>query len=183
MGKVQCGDRRLPDVGVDMAGKRSEPGFNRVHALDDHGEIAALNDLLDQTQLFRCQRRILVPDGDGGGDIGLADKIRSELLQRGIGIGGLVRGIAVEQRRSLVGHHLLEDACNRLALGEPLPADLGGQLCGVDLVEHDCAGRPAIGEGEPVELVEQTREGAAGKADHGQRAQMRATEARLEPAS
>ena len=145
-------------------------------------KVAALDDLLDQPQLLGRQRRILVPDGDSGGDIGLADKVRSELLQSGIGIGGLVRGIAVEQRRGLVGHHLLEDACDRLALGEPLPPDLGRQLGRIGLVEHHRAGRPAIGEGEPVELVEQTREGAAGKADHGQRAQVRAAKARFEPA-
>jgi hypothetical protein len=123
-----------------MAGERTEPGLDRVHAFDGHGEVAALDDLLDEAQLFGCQCWILVPDGNGGGDIGLTDMVRAKLLQCRIGIGGLVRRVAVEQRRGLVGHHLLEDRGDRLALGEPLPPDLGGQFGRIGLVEHYRAG-------------------------------------------
>ena len=52
----------------------------------------------------------------------------------------------------------------------------------VGLVEADRARRPAIGKGEPVELVEQARPGLRRKAHDGERAQMRAAEPRLEPA-
>ena len=62
----------MPDVGVDMAGERSEPGFDPVHAFDYTREIAALDDLLDEAQLFRRECGIFVPDCDGGGNIGLA---------------------------------------------------------------------------------------------------------------
>ena len=59
---------------------------------------------------------------------------------------------------------------------------LAEHLGRVGLVEADRARRPAIGEGEPVELVEQARPGLRREAHDGQRAQMRAAEPRLEAA-
>jgi hypothetical protein len=59
-----------------------------------------------------------------------------------------------------------------LALGEPLPPDLGQQLGRVGLVEQDGAGGPAIGKGEPVQFVEQAGRGRGRKAGDGQDAQM-----------
>ena len=53
---------------------------------------------------------------------------------------------------------------------------------GVGLVEHDRAGRPAIGKGEPVELVEDAGMGRGRESDHGEHAQMRVAEPRLEAA-
>ena len=101
-----------------------------------------------------AMRRVLVPDRDGRGDIGLADIVGAQFLQGHVGIGRLVGGVGVDEGRRLVGHHLLDDGGDRLALGEPLPPDLGQQLHRFGLVEQDRAGRPAIGEGEPVQLVE-----------------------------
>jgi hypothetical protein len=63
-----------------------------------------------------------------------------------------------------------------------LPADARQHLGGIDLVEADRARRPAIGKGEPVELVEQARPGLRREAHHGQCAQVRAPEPRLQPA-
>src|SRR3546814_3356706 len=78
------------------------------------------------------------------------------------------------------------DVCSsdldRFALGEPLPPDFGQQLRRVGLVEHDRARRPAIGESEPVELVEQARPGRGRKAGDRQRAEMMLAEPRREPA-
>ena len=45
-------DRRLPDIGVDMSGQAAEPGVDRVDRLRHRGEVAALDDLLDQSQLL-----------------------------------------------------------------------------------------------------------------------------------
>ena len=150
--------------------------------LDHAGEVAALDDLLDQPQLLVGEARIVVPDGDGRGDVGLADDVGAELLERGVGIHRLVVGVGVEKRRGLVGHHLLEDRGDRFALGEPLPADLRQQLRRVGLVEHDRAGRPAIGEGQPVELVEEAGGRGGRKPDDGQHPQMRVAQHRLEAA-
>ncbi len=109
MGEIEGGDRRLPDIGVDMAGQGAEPGLDRVHGLIEAGEVAALNHLLDQPQLFVGGARVGVPHGDGRGDVGLADHVAAEFLQRRVSIGGLVRRVRIEQRRGLVGHHLFED--------------------------------------------------------------------------
>lgn len=81
----------------------------------------------------------------------------SQLLQRHIGICGLVRRVAVHEDRLLVGHHFLEDGGDRLPLGGPLPPDFGQQLRRVGLVEHDRARRPAIGESLGIEFIEQSR--------------------------
>ena len=182
VGEVEGRDRRLADIGVDVAGQAAEPGLDGVHALGDAGEVAALDDLLDQPQLLVGDAGVFVPDRDGRGHIGLADQVGAELLERRVGIHRLVVGVGIEQRRGLVGHHLLEDRDDRLALGEPLAADAGQDLGGVGLVERDGAGRPAIGKGQPVELVEDARMGRRRKSHHREGAQMRLAEPRLEPA-
>jgi hypothetical protein len=33
VGEIERGDRRLPDIGVDMAGQAAEPGVDRVDGL------------------------------------------------------------------------------------------------------------------------------------------------------
>ena len=122
--EIERRDRRLADIGVDMAGQRPEPGLHRIDALRHAGEVASLNDLLDQPQFLVGDTRIVVPDRYRRGDEGLPDRVGSEFLQGGVGIHGLVVGIGIEQRRGLVGHHLLQDRGDRFALGEPLPPDL-----------------------------------------------------------
>ena len=120
---------------------------------------------------------VVVPDRHGRSDKGLPDGIGSEFLQRRVGIHSLVVGVAIEKRRGFVGHHLLQDRGNRFALGKPLPSDLGQQPRCIGFVEHDRAGRPAIGEGETVELVQNPGRGDGGKADDCQHSQMRMTQA------
>ena len=161
MGDVQGRDRRLADVGIDVAGQRAQPGIDRVDGLHHAGEVASLNDLLDQAQPFIRDARILVPDRDRGGDEGLSDQVGAEFLQRGVGVDSLVAGVGVDQRRRLVGHHLLQDCGNGFPLGEPLPPDPGQELRCVCLVEHDRPGRPTIGEGKPIEVVQDPRRGRA----------------------
>jgi hypothetical protein len=63
-----------------------------------------------------------------------------------------------------------------------LAADFGQQLGRVGLVEQDGARRPAIGKGEPVEIVEDAGRGRGREADNGEDAQMRRRQARLQPA-
>src|SRR3546814_3839161 len=74
MRQVQGADRRLPDIGVDMAGQAAHPRLDRVDALGDAGEVPALNDLLDQPELLGGDAGIGIPHRHGGGDIGLADR-------------------------------------------------------------------------------------------------------------
>ena len=82
----------------------------------------------------------------------------------------------------LVGHHLLEDRHDRLALGKPLAADAGQDLGGIGLVERDGTGRPAVGKRQSVELIEDSRMGGRREAHHREGAQMSLAEPRLEPA-
>ena len=76
VGEVERRDRRLADIGVDVAGETAEPCLDRIHRLAHAGEVAALDGLLDQALAFLRDARIGIPDGDGGRDIGLADQIR-----------------------------------------------------------------------------------------------------------
>ena len=62
VGEIERRDRRLADIGVDMAGQATEPGLDRVDALGDAGEVAALDDFLDQPQLLVGHARIVIPD-------------------------------------------------------------------------------------------------------------------------
>ena len=50
--EIERRDRRLAHIGVDVAGQRSEPGLDRIDAFGHAGEIAALDDLLDQPELL-----------------------------------------------------------------------------------------------------------------------------------
>ena len=140
MRKIQRGDRRLAHVGVNVTRQAPEPRLDGIRALGNAGEVTALDDLLDEPKLLVGDARVFVPDRDRGGHVGLPDEIRAELLERCVGIHRLVVRVGIEQRRGLVGHHLLEDRDNRLALGEPLAADAGQEPGGVRLVERDGAG-------------------------------------------
>ena len=71
MCEVQRRNRRLADIGVDMSGQAAEPGFDGVHCLAHTGEIPPLDHLLDLPQPLIGDARVIIPDGDSGGDEGL----------------------------------------------------------------------------------------------------------------
>ena len=77
MREVERRNRRLADVGIDMAGERSEPRLDGVDALAHAGEVAALDGLLDEPQPILGDTGVFAPNGDGRRDIGLADEIGS----------------------------------------------------------------------------------------------------------
>ena len=133
--QIKRRDGRLADIGVDMSRQAAKPGLDRVDGPSPM-QVKSRPWIVFSMSRSRSlgDTRILVPDGDRGGDIGLADEIGAEFLQRGVRVERLVRGIAVHQHRRLVGHHLLEDRYDQLALGEPLATDLAEQLGRVGLV-------------------------------------------------
>ncbi len=157
--QIQRRDRRLADVGVSVSRQGPEPSLDRVDRLHHAGEVAALDGPLHQPQLGVGHGGVLVPDHDCRRDEGLADQIGPEVLERGVSVEGFVIRVGVQQRRRLVGHNLLQDRGNRLALGEPLPADFGDELGRIGLVETNGPGGPPVGEGQPVQLVEQAGPG------------------------
>ena len=81
-----------------MTGQRAEPGIDRVHGLYHAGEVAPLDQFLDETQPFVGDTRIFVPDRDGRGDIGLTDQVGAEFLKRRVGIHRLVVSIGIDER-------------------------------------------------------------------------------------
>ncbi len=74
------------DIGVGVPRQRAEPGFDRIHAFGHAGEVAALDHLLDQPGLLGRDAGVLVPNRDGGGDVGLADIVGAQFLQRHVRI-------------------------------------------------------------------------------------------------
>src|SRR5574337_1838453 len=81
--EVESRDGWLTNIGVDVTRQRTQPRLDGVDPLAHAGEIAALNGLLDEAKTLVGDTRVLAPDRDGRGDIGLADEIGAELLQRG----------------------------------------------------------------------------------------------------
>ena len=180
--QVERRDRRLSHVGVGMPGKGTKPGIDGIDPLHHAGEVAALDHLLDETQPFVGNAGILIPDRDGHRAVGGADRVRAELLERRIGVDGLIVRIGVDERRCLVGHDLLEDSRDGLPLGEPLTAYARQQPGGVGLVEEDRPRRPAVSEGQTIEFVEQPRRGGSREAHDREHPQMAVAELRLQTA-
>jgi hypothetical protein len=109
--------------------------------------------------------------------------IAAQCLERQIGIQHLVVGIGIEKLDRLVVEHLAQQCGDGFALVEPLPPQLGQGLRRLGLVEGDEARHPAIGEILVVQRIENPRVGHAGKAQHGDAAQMLVAEHRLDPAA
>ncbi|MNJ59772.1 hypothetical protein D3C77_554700 [compost metagenome] len=122
MPQVERGDQRLADIGVGVAGDRRQPGLHRVEALDDGDETAALDHPLDTAQLLVGDLGVCIAHRHGGGHIAEGDLVGAEFLQRRVGVAGLVRGVAVEQRAFLLKDRFAQQRQDALALGEPLPA-------------------------------------------------------------
>ena len=165
-----------------MPRQAAEPRLDRVDRLDHAGEIPALDDLLDQAQLLVGGSGIVVPDRDGRGDVGLSNLSEpNSWSAASASIALLWASVSRSAEASLVITSLRIAAID-FALGEPLPPDPGQEFRRIGLVEHDRAGRPAVGEGEPVEVVENAGRGRRRKPDDGQDAQMRVAQHRLEAA-
>jgi hypothetical protein len=112
----------------------------------------------------------------------LPDIVGTERLQRQIGIGRLVGGVVVHENRCLVGHHFPDNGRNALALCEPLPPDLRQHLRRVGLVEQDRTGGPAIGHGQPVQVVQDSWERSRRETGDGQGFQEGIAQFRLQTA-
>ena len=175
-------DQRLPDIGIDMAGQRSEPGLHRVDALADAGEAQTVDDPLDDADLFPGASPIGIADGDGRCIIAESDMVAAKRLKREIGIDHLVVCIAVGERHRLVHHHFAHQLGDGLALVEPLAANLRQRLGRRRLVERNEPGRPATGEILMVEGIENAGSGCVGKSQNGEGAQVPVAQHRFDPA-
>src|SRR3546814_3843704 len=72
---------------------------------------------------YTTRFRPLIEHGDRRCEISKSNMIAAQGLERGICIKRLVVGVAIDQRRRLIGQHLAQDGGDRLALGEPLRSE------------------------------------------------------------
>src|SRR3546814_2006923 len=80
--------------------------------------------------------------------------ITAERLQRHIGVRHLVIGVRIQKLRGLVVHHLAQQRGDRLALVEPLPAQLRQHFGRIRLVEADEPRDPAVRSEEHTSELE-----------------------------
>ncbi|MCY1351366.1 hypothetical protein D9M69_376300 [compost metagenome] len=172
MRQVEGGHQRLPHIGVGIAGDGRQPGLHGVEALGKCDEAASLDHPLHQSQLLVSDLGIAVAHCHGGGQVAKGDLVGAQFLQRRIGVAGLVRRVAVEQGAFLLEERFAQQRQDALALGEPLPAQAHQFLLGLVLVQADEAGRPAIGDAQAVEVIQQARPGRGGKTAHREHPQV-----------
>lgn len=67
--------QRLPNIGIDMARQRREPGLDRVDGLADAGEAEAVYDALDGANLVLDRSPPAIGDGDRRGQIAEGDVV------------------------------------------------------------------------------------------------------------
>ena len=101
-------DDGLAHVGVGVAGQAAEPGLDRIQALADGGDAAAVDDALQAEQLLLGAGGVLIGDDDGGGQVAEGDIIGAERFQGRVGVGRLALGVGIDQRRLAVEHHLAQ---------------------------------------------------------------------------
>src|SRR3546814_12291216 len=82
MRQVQGADRRLPDIGVAMAGHAAHPRLDRVDAPRDSVQVPALNELIDPPELPGGDPRIWYPHLPDGASSSLAATLCAKLLAR-----------------------------------------------------------------------------------------------------
>ena len=111
-----------------------------------------------------------------------ADVILSELLQGLVGIGGLVVGVGIDQRRLAIEHDLAQDHRHRFALGKPLAPQARKLARRLRFTKGNPARAPAIGKSQIVQGIEHSRCGGIGKAQHGERAHVLIAELWLDTA-
>ncbi len=92
-----------------------------------------------------------------GGEVAEGDLIAAQLLQGGIGVGGLVAGIGIDQRAFLLKDRFAQQRDDVLALGEPLAPQAPQFPFRLGFVQAQEARTPAIRKAQAVEVVQDPR--------------------------
>ncbi len=100
--EVQRRDDGLAHVGVGVARHRRQPRLHRIEGFGDGHEAPALNHALHLAQLLVGRVGIAIEHSHGRGDEAEGDLIAAQLLHGGIGVGRLVAGVGIDQRRFLL---------------------------------------------------------------------------------
>ena len=123
--EIEGRDQRLPHVGIGVARDGGQPRLRCVQGFRNGDETPAPDNAFDRLQLLVGEVRTFVHHRDGRRDISIGNGVRAQLLQRLVGIVRLVGGVGVDQRNLLLEDCLAQQRDDALALGEPLPANLG----------------------------------------------------------
>ncbi|EGF94497.1 hypothetical protein BDIM_13210 [Brevundimonas diminuta ATCC 11568] len=167
VGEVERRDQGPPHVGVGLARQGSKPGLHGVQVLDPGDEPLGVEHALDRPRLGRRSGRAGVEHGHGQGQVAEGAGVRAERRQGAVALLRLGHGVRIEKRRLLLGDRLAEQDADALAFGEPSLAQLDDLELGRGLVEGDPARRPAIGERQGAQRVQQAGPGGGGQAAHG----------------
>jgi hypothetical protein len=178
--EVERRDDRLAHVRIRVARHRRQPCLHGVERLGHRDEAAALDRALHAAALLVGQSRLGIAHHHGRGRVAEGDLVGAELLQRRVRVGRLVARIVVDQRRFLPGERLAQQREHVLALGEPLPAQAAELPFRLGLVHAKEARRPAVGEAQSVEIVEDPGPGRCREAAHRHHAQVLVAEHRRE---
>ncbi len=157
--QVQRRDDGLAHVRVGVARDRGQPRIDGVQRFGNGDEPAPLDDALHHAQLLVGHGRVGIEYRHRGGEVAEGDLIAAQLLQGGIGIGRLVVGVGIDQRRFLLEDRLAQQRDDVLALGEPLAAQAPQFPFRLGFVEAQEARTPAIRESQAVEIVQNPRPG------------------------
>ena len=182
MGKIQRRDDGLAHVGVGIARHRRQPRLHRIESFRDGHEAPALDYTLHPAQLLVGQGSVSIEHHHGGGDKTEGDLVASQLLQSGIRVGRLVAGVGVDQRALLLEEGFAQQRQDVLALGEPLAAQTAKFLFRLGLVHAEEACAPAIGEAQPVEVIQNPRPGRGRETTYRRHAQVRVAQHRRQAA-
>jgi len=93
-------------------------------------EAAAINNALNASDARLGSRSIFIHDANGCRQISVRYIVAAEVLERCIGVNGLIVSIAVDQGSRLIHQCFFEQRDNRLTLGKPLPPRLSNDLRG-----------------------------------------------------
>ncbi len=178
--QIQRMDDGLADIGVNMAGQRTQPGFHRIDALTDGREPEPVDDALNRPNLLLDAGAVGIGNRDRGREVPERDMIAAQCLQGQVGIDHLVVGVAIEKLDRLVVDDLAQERGDGLPLVKPLAPEPGQRLGRVGLVERDEARHPAIAERLVIERVQNPRTAEVREAEDGQGAKVLLAELRLQ---
>ncbi len=106
--KVEGRDQWLAYVGVGIAGDGGEPGLDYIELFGNGNEPVALDGSFHQPPLIVGLLAGLAKDRHGCRDIPKGGRVGTKLLQRSVGIGGLVGRVVVDQRAFLLEDHFAQ---------------------------------------------------------------------------
>jgi len=102
----------------------AKPSVNRVDLLMYGDEAAAINNALNASDARLGSRSIFIHDANGCRQISVRYIVAAEVLERCIGVNGLIVSIAVDQGSRLIHQCFFEQRDNRLTARSASSSDM-----------------------------------------------------------